>query len=466
MPNAYFGGFVRRVAESLQLDRTLLYAMSARIWQAVAGPITIVLLIHCLSLEEQGVYYGLASVVGIQTFFELGLLNILVSQSAHLVGGLHSEIGRQRMHQLIRSARHWFLLVSGLFSVSAVALGWCVLSANATSLSWGLPLVALSLAAAAGVAVSPEPAILEGAGFRHSVYRSRLLQMISGAVVVWGALWLGWKLWALVLSSLVQCLWTLWLTRILHRDFFHRCTFGNRARVNEYCCSGIILQGKALSKENRHGDQSGASWIREVLPIQWRVALVSLVFHAATQFFTLIALYFHGQADAGRLGMTLTITAAIQGMSLTWIHTKFAVISNYHANGNREAAGTLWRRAATVSSGLLLVAMTTLVILIGCIPLLGKGWESRFIEPWQIAVLGVGCLSNHWIAIQSFYVLAQKGRPFLVPSLIGFSLTGLAVFCGGWLYSITGIVLGYTLATCLVTLPGHSVAYWRYRHSK
>ena len=103
MPNAYFGGFVRRVAESLQLDRTLLYAMSARIWQAVAGPITIVLLIHCLSLEEQGVYYGLASVVGIQTFFEL--------DSEH--SGLAicsfgrwsaSEMGRQRMQQLIRSA--------------------------------------------------------------------------------------------------------------------------------------------------------------------------------------------------------------------------------------------------------------------------------------------------------------------------------------------------------------------------
>jgi len=440
--------------EFFQLDRTLLFAMAARVWQSVAGPITIILLIQCLTLEDQGVYYGLVSVVGIQTFFELGLLNILVSQSAHLAGSTQSPEGRLRLRQLQSRARQWFLVASVLFALSAMGLGWSVLAGKSVTVVWEFPLIALCLSAAAGVAISPDLAILEGAGYRHSIYRSRLLQMVSGALVVWTALLLGWKLWALVLASLVQLFWAAGLVVVL-----------NRKLLAGFLASGIVSSTTPRLQPRTQSSPLELSWLQEVLPIQWRVALVSLVYHAATQFFTLIALYFHGEADAGRLGITLTITTAIQGMSLTWIQTKFAVVSNLHGLGQRESAGTLWRRTSLISSCLLITALAVATLVISLLPWAGRGWEGRFIEPWHMAVLAMGCAANHLIAVQSFYVLAQKGRPFLLPSLVGFSLTGLAVLGGGYWYSIGGIVTGYTLATALVTLPGHSLAYWKYRKS-
>jgi hypothetical protein len=443
---------VHAFKEFFQLDRTLLFAMAARVWQSVAGPITIILLIQCLTLEDQGVYYGLVSVVGIQTFFELGLLNILVSQSAHLASSTQSLEGRLRLRQLQSRARQWFLVASVLFALSAMGLGWSVLSGKSVTVVWEFPLVALCLSAAAGVAISPDLAILEGAGYRHSIYRSRLLQMVSGALVVWTALLLGWKLWALVLASLVQLFWAAGLVVVL-----------NRKLLAGFLASGIVSSTTPRLQPRKQSSPLELSWLREVLPIQWRVALVSLVYHAATQFFTLIALYFHGEADAGRLGITLTITTAIQGMSLTWIQTKFAVVSNLHGLGQRESAGTLWRRTSLISSCLLITALAVATLVISLLPWAGRGWEGRFIEPWQMAVLAMGCAANHLIAVQSFYVLAQKGRPFLLPSLVGFSLTGLAVLGGGYWYSIGGIVTGYTLVTALVTLPGHSLAYWKYR---
>jgi hypothetical protein len=446
------GGIGPTVRDFFQLDRTLLFAMAGRVWQSLSGPITIVLLIQFLSLEDQGIYYGLVSVVGIQTFFELGLLNILVSQSAHLASEIRTPNSLSRMRQLMVAARTWFRAASLLFAFSAIGLGWIVLSGRSDVAEWQFPLIVLCLSAAGSVAISPDLAVLEGAGYRPSIYRSRLSQMVSGGLVVWLSLCLGFKYWALVFSSLVQFFWSAWLIWSLHRDFLNRmldpCTL--RQQI-----------GKTPPVESPHIGR--LSWLRDVLPLQWRVALVSLVYHAATQFFTLIVLYYHGQADAGRLGMTLTVTAAIQGMCLTWIQTKFALVSNLHGSGRREEAGALWRRSALVSTGLMVVAMSAAIVVVGLLPLAGWGWERRFIQPWQLAVLALGCIANHLIAVQSFYVLAQKGRPFLLPSLFGFSMTGLAVLIGGFWYSVSGVVVGYTITTALITLPGHSLAYWEYR---
>jgi hypothetical protein len=437
-------------AHHLQLDGTLIYAMIARLWQALAGPITIVLIIRAMTLEEQGIYYGLASVMGIQVFFELGLLTVLVGQTAHLSSSLESPMGRTRMAQLIHSSRRWFFWISIFYAAAAIALGWVILSEKTTPIAWKSPLVCLSLVAAATVAFSPSIAVLEGAGYRDSVYRVRLFQMISGAAVVWISLWFGLKLWALVNSALVQLLWSLMLVSVTHREFFHKFSH---------------FKSPKIELRNQVEVQTGLSWFQEVLPLQWRVAVISLIYHAATQFFTLILLQFHGKAEAGRLGMTLTISAAIQGMALTWLHTKFPIISNLHGAGEREQAGTLWRRSTLISLGLMLLAFGLFITVVALLPLADRNWELRFIPPEQILVLGLGCLANHAIAVQSLYVLSRKAKPFLVPAVIGFSTTGLAALLGGYWFSTQGIVWGYALTMALITLPAHTWAYMRYLRS-
>ena len=63
-----------------QFDRPLAYALLTRLWQAASGRLHPAA--DCsLDLSEQGVYYGIIGIVGIQAYFELGLLNVLVSQS-------------------------------------------------------------------------------------------------------------------------------------------------------------------------------------------------------------------------------------------------------------------------------------------------------------------------------------------------------------------------------------------------
>ena len=73
----------RRLKSLLQLDSPLAFALATRIWQTVSGPLTIALLIRSLSLRDQGVYYGIQGVVGLQAYFELGLLSVLIGHAGH-----------------------------------------------------------------------------------------------------------------------------------------------------------------------------------------------------------------------------------------------------------------------------------------------------------------------------------------------------------------------------------------------
>jgi hypothetical protein len=104
-----------------------------------------------------------------------------------------------------------------------------------------------------------------------------------------------------------------------------------------------------------------------------------------------------------------------------------------------------------------------MLVAVSLLPLANRGWEDRFIEPWQIVILALGCVANHGVALQGFYVLSRKGKPFLSACLVGFGATAVAVWYGGAFWGVTGIVVGYWLGMSLVALPFHSWFYMRYR---
>jgi hypothetical protein len=442
---------LRFIRDRLQLDRPLAFALMTRAWQAASGPITIALLISSFSLPEQGVYYAIIGIIGIQAYFELGLLNVLVSHSGHeaaamtraAVGGdANLENNPQwiraaaRMRDLIHASFKWFSIAGVLFAVSALAFGWYTLSES--QVDWHGPLLAVVPVAAVSVGLAPALAILEGAGYRDLIYRFRFIQMAVGSLAVWLALATGFKLWALVISALLQAGMAVYITFVVKASFF--------------------------SEFRRLTDQSSDFvWARDVVPVQWRVALISATFHFATQFFVIIVTKFHSDAEAAPLGMTLSVTGAIQMLALAWVQTKYPIVSAHHGAGDRETAGTIWRRTAIISTSLLVLACAALVAIVAGLPLLDMGIENRFLAPWLVIVLGIGCLSNHIAAVQGFYVLSRRAKPLLAASLIGSISTGLAVWIGGYYYSSVGVVTGYALAMTLVLVPFHSWAYYRFR---
>ncbi len=449
------------ISRRLQLDRPLLFALAAKLWQAITGPITLMLVITAMSLTEQGVYYGLVSIVGIQSIFELGLLNVLISHAGNQAAllpqnfGMEAEtavpntaasevLASQRMSLLIRSSRQWFTVASLLFVLVGCLFGWYTLSGVDTQLDWWSPLLTVLPLVAITIALAPSLAILEGAGFRESVYRFRLFQMVSGSLLVWLALLFGFKLWTVAVAACVQVFWAGYAVYGYHANFFARF---------------------------RHvaSPADGFTWLRDVVPMQWRAAAISVAQYLSNQMFVLIVLgrvASDSAIDAGRLGPTLTITSAIQMLALVWVQTKYPVVSAHHGVGEREQAGTLWRHTALLSTGLLCVALGALLGLIASLKLLGQGYENNFIQPWQLAVLSLGYIANHLLALQSYYVMARRANPFWLPLVFGLLTTAAAVWICGRAYSTSGLVIAYAVTTALVTLPLHSWAYLQFRARK
>ncbi|NND97116.1 MAG: hypothetical protein HKN47_07300 [Pirellulaceae bacterium] len=450
---------LRRLFDRLQIDKTLAYALSTRIWQAVSGPVTIALVVKMLDEDETGVFSVLIGILNIQTLFELGLLNVLIGHAGHAATAIKqadsaSPTNREatqahaRMGELIRASRLWFAGASVLFALFSFAIGWYTLTNSDTQTAWQQPLFAIVPIVALTVFFSPSLAILEGSGERELIYRFAFYTRFMGSFAVWMTLLLGFGIWALVVSALVQTLWTGYLPLVHRSSFFKR--FGDTStKSTEF------------------------SWTKDVVPAQWRAAAVSASYHFATQYFAIILAAYHTTADAGRLGLTLMVTGAIQMMALAWAQTKFSVISAQHAAGDREGAGTLWRRTALISSSLLILAFAVLTILLTLLPTLRtvlESWgmkdrdlASRFITPTQCAVFGIACLANHFIALQGFYVLARKANPLVVSSVVGFGSTALIVWIGGIWYAIDGIVIGFAIGMALIALPLHTIAYLRFR---
>jgi hypothetical protein len=352
------------------------------------------------------------------------------------------------MHELIRASQRWFSGASVLFATVAIGLGWYTFANSDTVTNWTAPLLVTVPIAAFGIYFAPALAVLEGSGDRELIYRIRFYQRFLGSFAVWASLVMGLGVWAIAVSAALQAVFSGYVPLVQRAAFFRRF--------------------KAITARPKN-----FSWQRDVVPAQWRAAAVSSAYHIATQLFTLVLLNFHTTVEAGCLGMTLTATTAIQMLALAWVQTKFSVISLQHGEGNREAAGTMWRQTAIVSSLLLMVAFVTLTILIACLPTIGwqlENWgfkprdlAARFITPTQCMILGVGCLANHLIAVQAFYVLARKANPFVIASVTGSLCTAAAVWIGGYLYATTGIVVGYAVTMALIGLPLHSYAYLQFR---
>ncbi|MEM6689549.1 MAG: hypothetical protein AAF664_08990 [Planctomycetota bacterium] len=416
-----------------------------RFWQALSGPMTVACVGAKLAPEERTLYKGLIDIVGIQMFFELGLLGVLVSQVGHQFASIESrdenaDLAQARLAMLIRTSNRWFAGVASVFAIAAIGLGFYVF-VSVSLTQWLLPTVVLLFISALTISLSPGLAVLEGTGHRESVYLYRFCQACCGSLVVWMGLLLGFKIWVLPMSAFVQLAWTWYAVKWRFRSWF--------------------------AKQMTNTREANYSWIHDVIPVQWRMAVITIVGFVATQMFVLIIIRFHSLEAASSLGMTMMVVVAIQSMAMAWVQAKFPVISQLHGASDRHQAGVLWRKTGIISSAILSGAMLVgflFLLLVGKIqhPVC-QSISSWFISPALWLVLAMGCLVNHLIGLQGTYVLARGLKPLVMATVVGYGAVAIAVWYGGAMYAEVGVVWGYASMLTLVALPIHTFAYLRVR---
>lgn len=437
-----------RMARRFGVDRAVGFAVLARVWQLLTGPVTQLLIVFCLSRAAQDYYYAILGMLGLQVFLELGLHVVLINIASHEWSDLALEDGRlvgdpgalSRLVSLGRTATGWYLVVAALFAIVVAIAGAEFFADSAAdrpddqaraAVSWFLPWTAAVAAHALLLVTMPLTAILEGCHQLGPINRVRFRSAVAGTLVVWAVLASGGGLWALVASAIVRLAGELWLIAGVYPRFFE-----------------AFRQPSA--------DET-IEWKREVLPLQWRAAIQGPLLWMATMLPGLMIFRRFGEGESGRLAMTWTILTAAQAASLAWVETRRPLFGTLIAQRRFDELDHQFFRLSRLSFGLLAAAAAGLVGLVSVLGLrdewLAERIAERLLPPGAAALLALGFLAYHPALCVNIYVRAHKRDPFLMASVVSsVSLAGLQLWLGSRQGTL-GVALGYLIGVAGLQTP-------------
>lgn len=437
---------LQRLLEKVGLDRAVVFTLLTRLWQAVAGLVSLLLIAHFLSPEVQGFYYTFSSLLALQAFVELGLYVVIVNLVSHEWSRLAEDdlvvsgdaTALSRLASLIRFINKWYSGVSLLF-VFGVGIGGHVffLQSHSTNVEWMAPWWTVVLLAGAQLWMMPMLSVLEGCNQVVALNRFRLAQTVVEAITMWLLFVAGAELWVVAGSLTVKVGTTL---------FFLSNTYGRFFR------SILTAAGSEV-----------VSWRRDVWPMQWRLAAQGTVNYLAYSLFTPVMFHYHGAKIAGQMGMTLQVIGVVQLMALAWVQTKVPYFGMLAARRDFTELDKIWWRASKLSLSFTVVGSLALWLAVFILNTVDFSLASRMLGPLPVAIflLGYGLLqiSN----CQSAYLRAHGKEPFLVLGVLGGLLIGTFVYLCGSRYGPIGAAVSFAAVIALFTVPFGSFIWIRRR---
>ncbi len=437
-----------RIARRLSIDRAVGFAVLARFWQLLTGPITQLLIVFCFNEIQQGYYYAFINLLAMQIFVELSLHVVIINVASHEWSSLElTEDGitgdsekLSRLVSLGRSAVRWYVIAAFLFVLVVTILGTLFLGSLQDKQfewsdvgSWAAPWATLVLLTGVQLAVLPLTAILEGCSQLPAINRIRFWIGIVGSIVVWTLIASGCGLWALCGSATVRLAGEYYLVAIRYRKFFE--PFRKPPQ-------GTIV-----------------NWREEVLPLQWRIAIQGVFLWLASHLAGLVIVKYHGLAVSGRFGMMWTILVALQAASLSWIDTRRPLFGQLIAERKFRALDEMFFRVSRVS--VLLLATGGLLFTVGIwifnqLPYWGcQRIADRLPDAATTGVFSLALVILQLAQCSNIYVRAHKKDPFLLAAIISSSSIAVLVFWLGKQHGVWGVGIGYLFGVAVIQTP-----YW------
>ncbi len=450
-------GILKKIQGRLGVDAAVGFAVLAKIWQLLTGPVTQIILVVCFSPATQDYFYAFSNMLGMQIFIELGLHVVLISVSSHewsrlsLQDGLivGDSVAKSRLVSLGRKMILWYGSAAIIFAVTISIAG--VLFFQDVSLSedgsvresvtWFLPWIVLVIVNGLQLPLLPLTAILEGCHQLPAINRVRFWQAVAGTLIVWLTISSGFGLWALVASASVRLFGEYYLVAVRFQKFF-----------------------AAFRTPPEHGD---IHWNDEILPLQWRIAVQGILLWLANQMPLLLIFKGRPEGEAAQLGMTWTILTALQGASLAWIETRRPVFGSLIAAGNYVELDRLFFRLTRLSMTIMASAVTLFCLAVW---VLGTRSEWLFVRlsarmlPVDATILfSIAMVLFQFALCTNLYVRAHKRDPFLVASILSsLSIASLEVWLGSF-YGCTGVALGYLIGVGCIQVPLWTLIWSRTR---
>jgi len=433
--------------KKIGVDKAIFFVLLHRGAGSLSSFITLLLITHYLTPVEQGYYYTFASILGLQVIFELGFGSVLIQFVSHEMVGVKitkdtitgNKENLSRLYYMISLAMKWYLVVSAgvLFVVSP--LGYWFFSTSSTdalsTFTWLWPWLFLVFSASLSLLITPLLSIAEGCGFVADVARMRLFQTLCSALFAWLVLLCGYGLYASAASSVaIFLIGSVWIKR----HFYH------------------VVKTAVECKDK---SSNGNLWIDEILPMQWRIALSWLSGYFIYNLFNPVAFRFFGTKFAGQLGLSLSITALITGVSISWFMTKVPMFGRLIADNKRCELDRLYHETFKYSLLFLCCSGVIAIAMLFFLNYQSFDLAQRFIEPTVFVFLVLAGVGNHIIVCQATYVRSHKVEKYLGNSIFTALLMIFLLFFSTY-FSKNYIVYFYFIGVWLFFLP-YSLAIFK-----
>lgn len=427
------------------IDPIVLSSGVTRVVSSITGPATALLILHFLSLVEQGYWYTFVGLIAVVNYAELGMGQVILQFAAYERGRLPQADGSLDTHHELRlkSIFRTALIVgslTGLIEVAvALPLGYFILTRHqvaAGDVQWLGPWVLAAIVAPLNILLAFVNAFLEGCQMIIAANLRRALQAIVQVATFAMVFACGGRLWALGAGQLAAFVTGGVLIWLAQGSFIRQM-------------SGGFLRNCAVS------------WREEIWPLQWRYAAGwatgPLTFGLLNPLiFTLV-----GAEDAGRFGFTFAVVGVIAAYSQVWTAARAAVFTNLNAAAKWRELKSLFERSVKLAAATYLlgaVAMMAALLLINAkFPALAE----RFLDPLStLLLLAASGIVLLFFSI-TYFVRSFKEEPFVKMAWINAALTVVLVPAGVWLFRTLGAAAAYLVVQAAV-FPLALQIYHRY----
>lgn len=445
--------FVINILKSFGVNRAIGFGVLTRMWSALAGPLTIILIATRFSKVEQGYYYTFSSLLALQIFFELGLLTVLAQFAAHefafLSWGEKGEIigvaaHRDRFVDLLGKGFKWYTVSAVLLIIALIPAGlyfFVQSPANAVDFTWRLPWALAVIGVGCNLLLIPFYAVITGSGDVASINRREMLGGMAGSVVGWLVIACGGGLYA--------------IPAVTTGTIIVGVVYLSRSKPHLVKTAFSLAFG---SEKPSHA----ISWWEEVWPMQWKIAISWVSGYFVFQLFTPVLFKYHGPVVAGQMGMTLSVVNAVQGICIMWIQTRSPEFGKLIALKNWQSLDASFNQILKQTIVITVVlAIAAIMVVTGLQFYTAIG--TRFLPVLQVMIFLVAVCCNVSIFGWAIYMRAHKQEPTLVLSIIGAILTGASTFFLGIKFSSMGMAVGYCLLTILFGIPSTYVLFKRFK---
>lgn len=427
------------------MDKAIAFSSAARVFQAFAGVISIFFIATFLSGEEQGFYYTFGSILAIQVFFELGFTGIMTQYVAHEVVHLSLKENscyegdikyRSRLAYLVRFCIKWYAVIAALFLFVVIVVGFVYFNRfDETNglVSWKGPWLLLAGSTAIKLFQSPFTAIFTGLGKVKEMNEIIFYQQLIIPVAQWILFACGVKLYVVGISSLLGVI--VWCLFVWKKDLW-RLLFGLfREKITET-----------------------VSYMKEIFPYQWKIALSWISGYFIFQLFNPVLFATEGAVVAGQMGMTLQVLNAIQAFAMSWESTKIPLYSGLielkqYDELDRVFNKTVKQMMAVCAVLLFLFYLVVIVLKETHLTIGGSVLGDRFLAYLPMVLMMIPILVNQVVGAWADYLRCHKQEPFLILSIVMGILCCCSTLLFGYQFGVIGITLGYCCLRLFVSLP-------------